>query len=93
MMFDMKANKKKYDTWGAFYTSKEGLMLTPELRELKHIKIGQTAKAWFFGKNQPGRPLPNSLRVKIMKAVIMPTLTCFGKTRAWTKNQMEQITV
>lgn len=62
MMFDMKANKKKYDTWGAFYTSKEGLMLTPELRELKHIKIGQTAKAWFFGKNQPGRPLPNSLR-------------------------------
>lgn len=56
-------------------------------RTKAYIKIGQTAKAWFFGKNQPGRPLPNSLRVKIMKAVIMPTLTCFGKTRAckWNK--------
>ena len=32
-----------------------------------YIKIGQTAKAWFFGRNQPRRPLPNSLRIKIMK--------------------------
>lgn len=32
-----------------------------------YIKIGQTAKAWFFGRSQPRRPLPNSLRIKIMK--------------------------
>ena len=25
-----------------------------------------------------------------MKAVIMPTLTCFGRARSWTKDQIRQ---
>ena len=56
-----------------------------------YFKIGQTARAWFFGKRNTTRVFPHTLRVKIMKAVLMPTLTCFGKTRTWTPTQIKQM--
>ena len=56
------------------------------------LKIGATARAWFFGtRRQSHRQFPHSLRVKIMKAVIMPTLTCFGKSRSWSPGQIKQM--
>ncbi|CAJ1439366.1 unnamed protein product [Effrenium voratum] len=56
-----------------------------------YLKIAKTAKAWHFGHQRGRAQTPHSIRVKIMKAVIMPTLTCFGRSRAWNQNQVKQM--
>ena len=35
--------------------------------------------------------MPYALRVKVMKAVVMPTLTCFGRSRVWNREHIFQL--
>ena len=55
-------------------------------------KIRQIGRAWMYGK-QAGtkKKLPKNVRVKIMKAVVMPTLTSYGRTRYWNTSLIHQI--
>ena len=45
-----------------------------------NMKVGQVAKTWSFGTRNQQHKMPHTLRIKVMKAVIMPTLTCFGRS-------------
>ena len=52
-------------------------------------KIAKAARSWQFGARSQQRKMPRSIRVKIMKAVLMPTLTCFGRSRSWTRDSVK----
>ena len=54
-------------------------------------KIYQTAKAWHFVARASHKKLPHSFRIRIMKAIVMPTLTSFGRSRAWNREQIKQL--
>ncbi|CAE8679070.1 unnamed protein product [Polarella glacialis] len=58
-----------------------------------HWKINQVEKAWnYHGRTKTQvRSIPKSIRVKIMKASIMPTLSCFGRTRYWSPQLITEI--
>ena len=54
--------------------------------------VGRTAKAWSLGT--PGgrgfrKGLKLDIRIKIMKAVVLPTILSFCRSRAWNKFQIE----
>ena len=51
-------------------------------------KIAQLAKAWTFGARNQQHKMPFSVRVQVMKAVAMPTLTCFGRSRVWNREHI-----
>ena len=54
-------------------------------------KIAKTARSWQFGTRSQQRKIPHSIRVKIMKAVLMPTLTCLGRSRSWTRESVKSM--
>ena len=56
-----------------------------------YLKIRQTANAWHFGARRQQSQMPLHARVKIMKAILMPTLTCFGRTRVWHQEHIMQL--
>ena len=56
-----------------------------------NMKVGQVAKTWSFGTRNQQHKMPHTLRIKVMKAVIMPTLTCFGRSRVWNREQIYQL--
>ena len=56
-----------------------------------NMKVGQVAKTWSFGTRNQQHKMPHTLRVKVMKAVIMPTLTCFGRSRVWNREHIYQL--
>jgi hypothetical protein len=88
--------RKPYDTRNAGetdvvrhvggYLHETGKVHTDNVRKIVAAsrKIKQVGRAWMYGKNiGTKKKLPRNVRVRIMKAVIMPTLTCFGRTRNW----------
>ena len=56
-----------------------------------NLKVGQVAKTWSFGTRNQQQKMPYALCVKVMKAVIMPTLTCFGRSRVWNREHIFQL--
>ena len=48
------------------------------------------AKAWSYGQHRGG-PLSATTRLRGMSSVVSPTLTTFGRSRAWTKGQIEHL--
>lgn len=64
---------------------------TSARRSKGYHKIRQTAVAWNWGKRNSSTSYPYSLRIKVMKAVLMPTLTCFGRSRSWNKAQIRHM--
>ena len=50
----------------------------------------QAAKAWAVGSKHgrgENNRIAKTVRLKIMKSVVMPTLLSFNRSRAWTKGQ------
>ena len=58
-----------------------------------HRKIAQLAKAWTSGARNQQHKMPLSVRFKVMKAVavVMPTLTCFGRSRVWNREHIAKL--
>ena len=64
---------------------------TSHRRSKGFFRIRQTARAWHFGTRSQQSKMPHSIRVKIMKAVLMPTLTCFGRSRSWNRDSIRSM--
>ena len=58
------------------------------------VKIRKTSRAWNrggdFGRGRGSR-LTRTTRLKVMKAVVTPTLTTFGRSRTWIESQIKKL--
>lgn len=52
------------------------------------VKLHQLARSWHFGTRSQQRKMPYSIWIKVMKSVLMPSLTCFGRSRVWNREHI-----